>query len=247
MALKHKLSAADYAALPALIKAEYRDTSDPDGSHVLEVEGLEDTSVLKRTIDHVKKERDEAKKKLSDELKAVREELETVRNDQSKGDEKLTAAEKRHAALLAKREAELKTEITGLNPALTSQLVDSVASNLAVELAGPNSELMLPFIKGRLRAEVRDGKAITVVLDESGAESVLTPAELKKNLVDSKKFDAILIGNKSSGAGGTGSKPGGAGGQTGPKKISEMNATEQAQFANKNPEAYRTYLAEKAQ
>jgi hypothetical protein len=122
-----------------------------------------------------------------------------------------------------------------------------VASNLAVELAGPNSELMLPFIKGRLRAEVRDGKAITVVLDESGAESVLTPAELKKNLVDSKKFDAILIGNKSSGAGGTGSKPGGAGGQTGPKKISEMNATEQAQFANKNPEAYRTYLAEKAQ
>jgi hypothetical protein len=247
MALKHKLTAADFTALPPALKEHYAATADAEGNHVLDVQGLEDTGVLKRTIEHVKKERDDAKKKLTDELASVRTELETVRADQSKGDEKLTAAEKRHAALLAKRETELKNEIAGLNTALTSQLVDNVASGLAVELAGPNSELMLPFIKGRLRAEVRDGKAVTVVLDESGAESVLTPAELKKNLVDSKKFDAILIGNKSSGAGGSGSKPGGAGGQTGPKKIGEMNATEQAQFANKNPDAYRQYLAEKAQ
>jgi len=233
MALKHKLSAADYAALPALIKAEYGATADADGNHVLDVEGLEDTSVLKRTIDHVKKERDDAKKKLSDELKAVREELETVRNDQSKGDEKLTAAEKRHKDLLAKREKELTGEIEGMKTALTSQLVDSVASNLATELAGPNAELMLPFIKGRLRAEVRDGKAVTVVLDESGAESVLTPAELKKNLVDSKKFDAILIGNKSSGAGGTGSKPGGAGGSVKPGQVDYSKSPQEIAAARK--------------
>jgi hypothetical protein len=92
---------------------------------------------------------------------------------------------------------------------------------------------MLPLIIGRLRAVVRDGKAVTVVLDESGAESVLTLAELKKNLIDSKRFDAILIGNKSSGAGGTGSKPGGAGGSVKPGQVDYSKSPQEIAAARK--------------
>jgi hypothetical protein len=77
--------------------------------------------------------------------------------------------------------------------------VDNVAQKLAAEIS-VSPELMLPHIRGRLRAEFSEGKGMTRVLDKDGSLSAASLEDFKKELLDNPVFKPILIGSKASGS-----------------------------------------------
>lgn len=244
MAIKFKLKdEAEYDALPKHLKDEYK--KQDDGSYVVDLDGAEDTGALKRAKEHEKAERKKAEKALQ-ELKDKQVEIETELNElkENKGktaDKDVAAAEKAWQKKLADREKELNGQLTSIQKALKETLETGVATSLAAELAGDNAELLVPHISKRLRAEIVDGKAVTKVLDENGEVSALTVPELKKEFLSSDRFAAVVVGSKASGGGAGGARKG-AGGPA-KKKLSEMSATEEAQFANSNPVEYQKMVA----
>lgn len=244
MAIKFKLTEEEYTALPKHFKDEYK--KQDDGSYVVDLEGAEDTGALKRAKDHEKAERTKAQKALKEALdKQAEIETELTELREAKGktaDKDVAATEKAWQAKLAKREKELTDQLGSVQKALKDTMETGVATSLAVELAGDNAELLTPHLAKRLRAEIVDGKAVTRVLDENGEVSALTPAELKKEILSSDKFAALVIGSKASGGGAAGARKG-AGGSGTKKKLSEMSATEEAQFANANPAEYQKLVA----
>jgi hypothetical protein len=242
MALKKQIDEATWKKLSEHLQGEYK--KNDDGSYTLDVEGDEDTGALKRAKDHEKEQRKaaeallrETKKKLDD----LTEEHETLQTQmKTKGDERLTATEKAWQAKLAKREQELNDQLGTLQKVLKANTVDTVAMQLATELAGDNAEIMLPHIQRRLSADIVDGKAVTKVLGADGSVSALNPDELKKEFLSNTRFSAIVVGSKASGGGAGGTRKSGSV----PKKLSEMSATEEAQFANANPGDYARMVAE---
>lgn len=244
MALKHKIDEAAFKKLDKSIQAEYVKDKEGEG-YTLDVDGLEDTGALKRAKEHEVEKRKEADKKakeLQTKLEETEQELETLRTERAKGGDKVAETEKAWKEKLAKREKELQDQIAATQKALQSQMVDSVAMTIATELAGENAELLLPHITKRLSAEIKDGKAVTKVLGTDGETSAMTPEELKKEILSSGKFSAVVVASKGSGAGGSGPRKG-AGGPGAPKKLSEMTATEEAAFARDNPDKYREMVA----
>lgn len=245
MALKHKIDEAAFKKLDKVIQAEYK-KGEEDGEYVLDVEGGEDTGALKRAKEHEVEKRKEAQKKLTElqaKLDETNSELETLRTDRAKGGDKVAETEKAWKEKLTKREAELTKQIEATQKALQTQMVDNVALTLSTELAGDNAELLLPHITKRLTAEIKDGKAVTRILGPDGEVSALTVDELKKEVLSSGKFSAVIVASKGSGSGGAGQRKG-AGGSPTTKKLSEMTATEEAKFANENPVEYQKMVAE---
>jgi hypothetical protein len=245
MAIKFKLKdEAEYDALPKHLRDEYK--KQDDGSYVVDLEGAEDTGALKRAKEHEVAERKKAQKALKetmDKQTEIEAELAELRENKTKAaDKDVAATEKAWQAKLAKREKELTDQLGSIQKALKDTLETGVASSLAAELAGDNAELLTPHLLKRLRAEIVDGKAVTRVLGEDGEVSALTPAELKKEILSSDKFAALVIGSKGSGGGAAGARKG-AGGSGTKKKLSEMSATEEAQFANANPAEYQKMVA----
>lgn len=239
MAMKRIITKSEHSALAKHFQAEYK--ADESGENfTLDLTDYEDPAALKRAKDH---ERDQGKK-AREELKAAQDRLAELENEREqmlkgsvpKGDvEKLEASYK---AKLAKRETELTTEMSALRGNLNTMLVDNVANQLATEIS-TSPKLILPHIKQRLAAEYAEGKASTRILDAEGKPSAMTIEDLRKEFLANKDFSTILIGTKASGSGAAGA----GGGRAPTKKLSEMSATEEAQFANANPEAYQQMLA----
>lgn len=244
MALKHKIDAEAFKKLPKEIQTEYIKDTEGD-SYTLDVDGLEDTGALKRAKEHEAQRRKDAEQKLKDAEAKVEEaqtELADLREAKAKGGDAVAVETKKWEAKLAKREKELVDANGTLQKALQEQMVGNVALGLATELAGDNAEILLPHITKRLAAEFKDGKVSTVVLGVDGQPSATTVDELKKEVLSSGKFAAVVVASKGSGTGGAGSRKG-AGGTSAPKKLSEMTATEEATFARENPEKYQEMVA----
>jgi len=80
--------------------------------------------------------------------------------------------------------------------------VGAAASSMAAEIAVQGSaSLLLPHIQKRLTVEIRDGKAVTKVLDKEGRPSAMTIEELKKEFITDKAFAPVIAGTKASGTG----------------------------------------------
>lgn len=234
MALKRKLTTAEYDALSDALKGEYKQDGD---SYVLDVEDDPAFSSLKEEKRRLKEQLDAAQAE-----KTAREEAERLAREEaakSKGD--VDALEK---SWKEKYERDLKTEqdkATAANAALQTAFVDSTAQALAQEISLVPT-LMVDLIKRRLRVEIVEGAPITRVVDAAGRPSALSVTDLKKEFVDNPEFAAIIKGSNANGGGANGrDKPGGAQ----PKKLSEMTATEEAKFANEHPEEYSALIAKR--
>lgn len=83
-----------------------------------------------------------------------------------------------------------------------SLTVGAAAGSMAAEIAIQGSaNVLLPHIERRLTVEIRDGKAVTKVLDKDGRPSAMTIDELKKEFITDKQFAPIIQGTKASGTG----------------------------------------------
>ena len=235
MAIKAILDSID--DLPDPLKAEYKQGD--DGKFHLDVEDIDNhpsVGALKRAKDYEKAERQKAAKsaqELKEQLEALAEERENLlKGAIPKGDvDKLEASYKEK---LSKREKELSDQIAGLNSNLKTLLVDNVAQSLAAKISD-SPDLLLPHIRGRLQAELVDGKAVTRVLDAEGNPSALTVDELQKELVANPVFAPIIRASKATGGG---AKGGNESGNNGQKSISR------AEFDKLSPEDKRAFIVE---
>lgn len=104
----------------------------------------------------------------------------------------------------------------------------AIASSLA---DGSNAELLQEFVSRRLTVS-EDGSV--KVVDQSGALTVSSLEDLKKEFVSSGKYNALLRPSKAEGGGATGDAQ-----KSGAVKFSDMSEQERVRLYKQNPEEYR--------
>ncbi len=224
--MKYQVSASDYEGLKDEQKALYGEVK--DDQHTLKIEGLpqvEDVSGLKAKNEQLLKEAKEAKdakriaeKKAADEATAAAQksgDVEAINTSwQTKYDTDLAAAH-------GERDDAMKM--------LRVEKVHSKAVELATTLAVSGSaDVLLPHIESRLSMEIKDGRAVAVVMDKQGKPSALTVEELGKEIADNSAFAPLIEASKAAGGGANGNQRGGAAKQTTVKRA-EFDAWAPAQ------------------
>lgn len=191
MALKLKISKADYDKLPADIRSEY--VADGD-DFKLDVVGLEDTGALKRAKDREKELRIEAEER----AKKAEDELEKLSGDDARKKGDIDTLEKSWQRKQDEQKADYEAKIAKRDAALKKTLLDDTARKIATEISNAPA-LLIPHIKARLQADLDSDEPTTKVLDANGAVSTASLDDLKKEFVANKDFSAIIIAGKGSG------------------------------------------------
>lgn len=208
MALKRKITKAEFDKLSAELQAEY---VEKDGDYVLDVDGDEDVGPLRRAKDRAIQERDEARRKAREAEDKL---AELDENDAKKtGDiEKLEAKWKKDKDDAV---AEVQGKLDRANAYVTNQLVDAQAKAMAAEIS-TSPALLQPHIRARLQADIGDWAEghtpQTTILDGKGEASNMNLDGLKKEFVDNKEFAPIIRASKASGGGAPGQNKGRIGG-----------------------------------
>jgi hypothetical protein len=188
MALKRKISKAEYEKLSAELQTEY--VADGD-DFKLDLVGGDDSTALQNALARERQSR----KDLEKELKEATDKLSNF-DDKAKDIATLTAA---HKEELAARDSKIAAY---RNQSLTAKLNDE-ALKLATKLNSTNPKLVLPHIKERLAAKFAADDSDDVLLeifDANGKPSKLTADDLFKEFVDSKEFAPIITGSKAQGS-----------------------------------------------
>lgn len=239
MAIKQKITKVVYDALSEELKKEYKLVG---VDYVLDLEGYEDPVELKRAKDREAQNAREAKALLTttqaelDALKAAQGSLDDQAARKA-GD--IATLEKSWQAKLDTSAAEFTGKLSKKDAYIQSQLVDSVAHQLAAKIAQSPS-IILPHIKARLQADLTGDVPVTRVLDSTGKVSAMSLAELEKEFVTNPDFAAIIIASNGSGGGAPGGKQNGGGAA---KKLSEMTGTERAEYYKRDPAGFEREAA----
>lgn len=202
MALKKKITKAEFEKLAEHFKAEY--IEDGEG-YRLDVDGEEDTGALKRAKDREAQLRRDAEKK----AKELEDRLADIEGDDARKKGDIQTLEKSWQKKLDDQKAEADAKIAKLTGHTTKSLVDNVALALATEIS-TSPKILIPHIRQRLQADFEGDEPTTRVLDANGKPSALTIDELKQEFVANKDFSAIIIGSKASGGAGGDKNKGGA-------------------------------------
>lgn len=195
MALKKKITKAEFDKLSDAIKGEYKADGD---EYKLDLDGDEDVTALKNAKEHEKA----ARKKAEKELKEAQERLEAIEEEKNKGAGNVEALEKSWKTKLETKEAEAKAKVDKLTAALTNKIIGGEAQKLALELSPKAHKLLIPFIEKRLQADLEGDEPKMRILDKDGKPSALTLEDLKKEFVDNADFSAIIVGSKATGGAG---------------------------------------------
>lgn len=191
MALKKKLSKADYEKLADHLKPEY---VEKNGDYHLDLDD-EESGALLRAKDREKELRKEAEAKAK-ELEARLAEIEGT-DARKRGD--IETLEKSWKSKLAETEKALLEKLGKKDNYLKSTLVDNVAQQLASKIS-TSPALIIPHIKARLAADLDGEVPSTKVLDKDGKLSALSLDDLQNEFVTNPDFGAIIIGSKASGS-----------------------------------------------
>lgn len=180
MAMKFKLTKAQYDALSDELKKEYV-AGETDGEFVLDVSGLpepEDTGPLKRGLEAEKLKSKDFKRQL-DEAKVKIADMPDV--------DKLTSD---HKAATEK--------LTGF---VTKSLKDNVALALASKISTAPT-LLAPKIAERITVDMTGDEPKTVFLGADGKpDATLTIEKIREEVVANPEYKSIIIASKASGGG----------------------------------------------
>lgn len=191
MALKRKITKADYDKLSDVLKFEYKAGSKAD-EFVLDVD---DATDLINARDAANRERDTFKTENAT-LKAENTALKATNGNWD-------TLEASYKSQIAAKDAEIATtneKLTGLRRTHhTSADADKIASRFSVP------GLVKDKILSRLDIKTdKDGNVSTVVLDKDGKISALTIDDLTKEFVDNPEYKPIVLAHKGSGSAGAG-------------------------------------------
>ena len=223
MALKKKLTKAEYEKLSEHIKAEY--IEDGDGFR-LDIDGDEDTGALKRAKDREAQLRRDAEAK----LREAQEELDRINGDDARKKGDIATLEKSWQKKLDDTKAEYEGKVSKLTTHTTKTLVDNVATQIATKISNAPA-LLLPHIKTRLQADFEGDAPVTRVLDKDGKPSAMTVEELAAEFVANKDFSAIITASKASGGAGKPSNNNGGGAPNNSDKPADLASMNPAQLA----------------
>ena len=223
MALKKKLTKAEYEKLSEHIKAEY--IEDGDGFR-LDIDGDEDTSALKRAKDREAQLRRDAEAK----LREAQEELDRINGDDARKKGDIATLEKSWQKKLDDTKAEYEGKVSKLTTHTTKTLVDNVATQIATKISKAPA-LLLPHVKSRLQADFEGDSPVTRVLDKDGKPSAMTVEELAAEFVANKDFSAIITASKASGGAGKPSNNNGGGAPNNSDKPADLASMNPAQLA----------------
>lgn len=202
--LKYQLDSLE--GLDDATKALY---TEKDGKFVLEVDGVpkggEDVTSLKNAL---AMERDKRKAAVQ-RAEAAEAAKETEAEEKARKDGDLKALDESWKKKFNKLQEERDEEVGNLRGALDRRTVHQDASDLANKLAVPGSaKALLPHIQPRLKAEMRDGEMVTVVVDEQGKPTAQTLDDLAKEITQDAALAPILVASKAAGGGAEGSRGG---------------------------------------
>ena len=223
MALKKKLTKAEYEKLSEHIKAEY--IEDGDGFR-LDIDGDEDTGALKRAKDREAQLRRDAEAK----LREAQEELDRINGDDARKKGDIATLEKSWQKKLDDTKAEYEGKVSKLTTHTTKTLVDNVATQIATKISNAPA-LLLPHVKSRLQADFEGDSPVTRVLDKDGKPSAMTVEELAAEFVANKDFSAIITASKASGGAGKPSNNNGGGAPNNSDKPADLASMNPAQLA----------------
>ena len=223
MALKKKLTKAEYEKLSEHIKAEY--IEDGDGFR-LDIDGDEDTGALKRAKDREAQLRRDAEAK----LREAQEELDRINGDDARKKGDIATLEKSWQKKLEDQKAEYEGKLGKLTSHTKTQLVDNVAQQIASKISNAPA-LLLPHIKARLAADFEGDAPVTRILDKDGKPSAMTVEELSAEFVANKDFSAIITASKASGGAGKPSNSNGGGAPNNSDKPADLASMNPAQLA----------------
>lgn len=193
MALKRKLTKAEWEKLSEHLQGEYR--AEGNG-YILDVEGDDDNSALKRAKDREKTRADEAEAKLAE----IEAELDEARSGSGKKEKDIATLEKAHAKALKEVTDTSNAKIEKLTAFAKNKLIDGTATTIATKISTvPN--LMAKAIKERLTVDFDGDEPTLKILGKDGKPSEMTLEQLSEEFVANKEFSGIIVGSKASGSG----------------------------------------------
>lgn len=229
MALKSKITKAEFDALNDVLKAEYKASGD---SYLLDADDMNELRIAKDRETEARR----LEKERADRLQGEKDTAEAARVEA----ERLKALKEKDVTTLeASYRAEKETAVNAeklITAKREGQLRELLVENQAIALANEISIspiLILPHIRARLKAELDGDKPITRILDDKGEVSAKTMEDLKKELIDNPNFKAIIKASNANGGGAGGG--GGSGGGADGKKFSELSETERVTLYRENP------------
>lgn len=186
---------------------------------------------LKITNEQLKTEKVELKDKLS-ALKTTLSEVEAAKLNSDELAAKASGDKEALQRIADERDAKKQGEIDALRNSISSEKVENLLNQVVTELGagGTHNEDLRDLIKSRFTI----GYDMETHESKVSGEGVSNLDDLKKIIKESGRYDAYLAGSGSSGGDSRGNQNTGVSN----KKLSEMTATEEAEFAREFPEKY---------
>lgn len=232
MALKRKITKADFDKLADVLKGEYKVSPSDANAYILETDGDEDAAAAALRARDAEKDR---ANKLQKDLDAIKSAEQTAKDEAARAKGDVTALEASWKAKLDEANANSRVAIEKLNTQIQGLTIDTEARALAGRISSA-PELLLPHIRPRLSLDMSGDTPIVRVVDKFGKPSAASVGDLEKELASDKAFAPIILASKGSG-GGAPRNPNPAGGRPNhpptnpdgtPKPLSRMTPSELA-------------------
>lgn len=191
-----------------------------DGSYQLAIEGLPDYDAQQTRINQMDSKIAELlgeKKKASEKAKEAEELARKEAEEAARKNNDIEALEnswkEKHERALKELRDQFEPDIALKDKLLQNATVNATANQIANEIGIPGSaKALMPHLTQRLKMEVKDGQAVTVVTDAAGKPSALTVDELKNEFKNDAAFAPLIVGSNATGGGANGGNGGGAAG-----------------------------------
>lgn len=192
--LKLKVNQDAFDALSEDVQGLY---AEKDGVYMLQVDGIEDTSALKRA----KLRETEKRKQFQSDLEALKAQMEENEGNDARKRGDIETLDKSWQDKYSKLESDYQSKIDSKNGFIQKALVDNVASEIAGAFESTKQKLMMLAIKPRLGVDLDGDAPKTVVFDADGKPSALTVKELKQEFIDNPDYSDMIVASKASGGG----------------------------------------------
>jgi hypothetical protein len=210
MALKYEIDNLD--GVSDTLKGEYEKTE--SGKFRLKVDGVEDVTGLKRNRDDLLAEQVKAKERMRD----METQLEEFKKLKAKGSGNYDDVVKMYEDKINSIKSETESNLSQMRSQIGQLTAGAEATKLAAKLArrvrGEDGkeystiDVLEPLIKQRTRTDIRDGKAVLVVLDKNGNSTANSMEDLEKEIMSNPAYSPLITGSKASGAADHGAGPG---------------------------------------
>ncbi len=198
--MKFKITKAEFEALSADAKKEYKAT-DAEDVYALVIEGV-DIGALERAKGHAADEAKAAKKRAHDaetalaEINAQREKAELEAQGKAGN---VQALEQSYKEKLAKKDAEHSAALQLMRTGIAKSMVDAAVSGLSGELF-TSPKIGAPHVQSRFAVDFESPDGPTLrILDGAGRPSAMTLDDLKQEILTNQEFSPILKATSASG------------------------------------------------